>query len=188
MTKHIPQIVDCYGREILDSRGNPTVHATVTLSDGSIGCAAVPSGASTGIYEAHERRDKDATRYLGKGVTDAVKDIRARICPALIGQRADDQAAVDRILCELDGTPQKSNLGANATLAVSLATAHAAANHYALPLWRYLGGVRGDRLPIPMMSSACMGPFEGGHHFHYLHNTLGLGQATRKNSTTHQQN
>ena len=149
---NIPSILCCDGREILDSRGNPTVHATVTLSDGSVGEAAVPSGASTGIFEAHERRDFDPSRYHGKGVLRAVEDIRSRISPALSGMRADDQSHVDRVLCELDGTPNKSGLGANAMLAVSLATARAAANHYHLPLWRYLGGARATRLPIPMMN------------------------------------
>ena len=148
----IPRIVSCRGQEILDSRGNPTVHATVVLSDGSRGCAAVPSGASTGIYEAHERRDGEANRFGGKGVLGAVRDIRDRIEPALAGMRVDDHAAIDRALCELDGTPNKSSLGANAILAVSLATAHAAAAHHRLPLYQYLGGSQATRLPIPMMN------------------------------------
>ena len=152
MTNHIPHILCCDGREILDSRGNPTVHATVTLDDGSVGEAAVPSGASTGIFEAHERRDFDPSRYHGKGVLHAVEDIRSRISPALVGMRADNQACIDRTLCELDGTPNKSSLGANAMLAVSLATARAAANYYRMPLWRYLGGARATQLPIPMMN------------------------------------
>ena len=152
MMNHIPTILRCDGREILDSRGNPTVHATVTLSDGSVGEAAVPSGASTGIFEAHERRDFDPSRYHGKGVLRAVEDIRSRISPALSGMRADEQARIDAMLCGLDGTPNKSSLGANAMLAVSLATARAAANHYRLPLWRYLGGARATRLPVPMMN------------------------------------
>ncbi len=152
MANHIPQILHCEGREILDSRGNPTVQATVMLSDGTIGCAAVPSGASTGIYEAHERRDFDPSRYHGKGVLHAAQDIQNRISPALVGLRADDQGNIDRMLCELDGTPNKSSLGANAMLAVSLATAHAAAAYYHMPLWRYLGGVRATRLPVPMMN------------------------------------
>ena len=149
---NIPTILECNGREILDSRGNPTVLAKVTLSDGSIGEAAVPSGASTGIFEAHERRDFDPSRYHGKGVLRAVEDIRSRISPALSGQRADDQEHIDYVLRELDGTPNKSALGANAMLAVSLATARAAANHYRLPLWKYVGGARSARLPIPMMN------------------------------------
>ena len=152
MNSATPHILCCTGREILDSRGNPTVHATVTLSDGSIGEAAVPSGASTGIFEAHERRDFDASRYHGKGVLRAVEDVRSRISPALQGLRADDQSHIDYVLRELDGTPNKSALGANAMLAVSLATARAAAAHYRLPLWRYLGGSRANRLPIPMMN------------------------------------
>ncbi|MBR0443424.1 MAG: phosphopyruvate hydratase [Clostridia bacterium] len=152
MTNHIPHILCCDGREILDSRGNPTVHATVTLDDGSVGEAAVPSGASTGIFEAHERRDFDPLRYHGKGVMRAVEDIRSRISPALIGMRADEQFCIDQALRELDGTPNKSSLGANAMLAVSLATARAAANYYHLPLWRYLGGAKATRLPIPMMN------------------------------------
>ena len=147
-----PIILACCGREILDSRGNPTVHATVTLTDGCVGEAAVPSGASTGIFEAHERRDFDPSRYHGKGVLRAVEDIRSRISPALAGQRADDQGHIDYILRELDGTPNKSSLGANAMLAVSLACARAAARHYRLPLWKYLGGIRSARLPIPMMN------------------------------------
>jgi enolase len=142
----------CRGREILDSRGNPTVCATITLTDGTVGYAAVPSGASTGIYEAHERRDGDITRYGGRGVLRAVEDIKTRIEPALIGMRADDQTALDDALRRIDGTPNKSSLGANAMLAVSLATAHAAAAHYRLPLYRYLGGARACRLPIPMMN------------------------------------
>ena len=152
MTSNTPHIQSCEGREILDSRGNPTVHATVILSDGSIGEASVPSGASTGIFEAHERRDFDPSRYHGKGVLRAAEDIRSRISPALSGLRADDQARIDRALLELDGTPNKSSLGANAMLAVSMATARAAANHYRLPLWRYLGGAKTGRLPIPMMN------------------------------------
>jgi enolase len=147
-----PRIVCCQGLEILDSRGNPTVHATVTLSDGSRGCAAVPSGASTGIYEAHERRDGDPSRFGGKGVLGAVRDIKTRIEPALAGLRGDDQGAIDRALCELDGTANKSALGANAILAVSLAAAHAAAAHHRLPLYQYLGGSQANRLPVPMMN------------------------------------
>lgn len=151
MSIRIPQIACCTGREILDSRGNPTVHATVTLNDGSIGEAAVPSGASTGIFEAHERRDLDS-RYHGKGVLRAAEDISRRIGPALTGLRADDQIHIDDVLRELDGTPNKSALGANALLAVSLASARAAAQHYHMPLWRYLGGTRAVRLPVPMMN------------------------------------
>lgn len=147
-----PNIVRCHGQEILDSRGNPTVKATVTLSDGTIASASVPSGASTGIYEAHERRDGDASRYGGKGVQLAVRDIEGEISPVLAGMRADDQGEIDRALCQLDGTPNKQRLGANTLLAVSLATARAAAAYYHLPLYRYLGGVQAERLPIPMMN------------------------------------
>jgi enolase len=128
------------------------VLATVELQDGTIGQASVPSGASTGIFEAHERRDSDSARYHGKGVLRVVEDIRGRISPALAGEAADDQAHIDRLLRELDGTPNKSALGANALLAVSLATAHAAANHYHLPLWQYISGTQARRLPIPMMN------------------------------------
>lgn len=147
-----PTILSCRGREILDSRGNPTVLATVTLQDGTTASAAVPSGASTGIYEAHERRDGDPKRYNGRGVLNAVTDIQQRIEPALTGIRADDQKAIDDILCRLDGTKNKSHLGANATLAVSLATAHAAAAHHRLPLYRYLGTGHPFCLPVPMMN------------------------------------
>ena len=149
---NIPQILHCRGCEILDSRGNPTVHATVTLRDGTQGCASVPSGASTGIYEAHERRDGDKKRYGGKGVLKAAADIERRIEPSLAGLRADDQKAVDNALCRLDGTHDKHDLGANAMLAVSLATAKAAAAYYRIPLYQYLGGKRATRLPIPMMN------------------------------------
>lgn len=147
-----PHIISCRGQEILDSRGNPTVAATVVLSDGTVGRASVPSGASTGLYEAYERRDGDIERFGGRGVLKAARDIEARIEPAVVGLAADDQSALDEALCRLDGTPNKSSLGANAMLAVSLATAHAAAAHYRLPLYEYLGGKRGNRLPIPMMN------------------------------------
>ena len=147
-----PQIVRCCAREILDSRGNPTVEATVFLSDGTVGVASVPSGASTGIYEACELRDGDRRRYLGKGVLNAVSNVGKIISPALSGVYASEQAEVDRILCDLDGTENKSRLGANATLAVSLAAARAAANWYHLPLYRYLGGAAAERLPVPMMN------------------------------------
>ena len=147
-----PQIARCSAREILDSRGNPTVEATVFLSDGTVGVASVPSGASTGIYEATELRDKDRRRYGGKGVLCAVTNICKLISPALSGVYASEQAEVDRILCELDGTENKSNLGANAILAVSLAVCRSAANWYRLPLYRYLGGTAAERLPVPMMN------------------------------------
>ncbi len=147
-----PQILKCCGREILDSRGNPTVEATVVLTDGTVGVASVPSGASTGIYEAHELRDGDPSRFGGKGVREAVSNICDILSPALSGMYASEQTEVDRAILRLDGTDNKSKLGANATLAVSLATARAAANWYRLPLYRYLGGVDTHRLPVPMMN------------------------------------
>ena len=150
MTK--PQILKCCGREILDSRGNPTVEATVVLTDGTVGVASVPSGASTGIYEAHELRDGDPKRFGGKGVKEAVGNICDILSPALSGMNASDQEDIDRALLRLDGTENKSKLGANALLAVSLATARAAANWYRMPLYRYLGGVEPHHLPIPMMN------------------------------------
>src|SRR6185437_1959017 len=139
-------------REILDSRGNPTVEAEVTLADGEIGRAAVPSGASTGEHEAVELRDGDEKRYGGKGVLKAVHNVNEVIAPALEGFDALDQAEVDRALVDLDGTKTKSRLGANALLAVSLATARAAALHLELPLYRYLGGPNSRTLPVPMMN------------------------------------
>ena len=147
-----PQILKCSAREILDSRGNPTVEALVMLTDGTVGVASVPSGASTGIYEAHEKRDGDSKRYGGKGVLDAVYNVCKIISPTLSGVCACEQKEIDRILIELDGTENKSNLGANATLAVSLAAARAAANFYKLPVFRYLGGANAYRLPVPMMN------------------------------------
>ena len=147
-----PQILKCCAREILDSRGNPTVEASVFLADGTVGMASVPSGASTGIYEAHEKRDGDEKRYKGRGVTDAVCAVCRTISPAIAGISAAEQAELDRILLRLDGTDNKSKLGANALLAVSLASARAAANWYHTPLFRYLGGVDAYRLPVPMMN------------------------------------
>jgi len=140
------------GREILDSRGNPTVEVDVILENGVMGRASVPSGASTGIYEACELRDGDPGRYLGKGVSKAVSHIRSEIAPALVGADALDQEAIDRLLMALDGTPNKSRLGANAILAVSLAVAKAAAAALGLSLYRYLGGVNAKQLPVPMMN------------------------------------
>ena len=140
------------GREILDSRGNPTVEVEVILESGVMGRASVPSGASTGIYEAHELRDGDPCRYLGKGVSGAVENIRREIAPALIGRNVLDQASLDRAMIELDGTPNKSRLGANAILGVSLACARAAAASLGLPLYRYIGGVNAKVLPVPMMN------------------------------------
>jgi enolase len=145
-------IADIVAREILDSRGNPTVEADVILSSGVIGRAAVPSGASTGEHEAIELRDNDKERYLGKGVQMAVQNITDTIAPALAGADATDQMSIDKSLCELDGTPNKANLGANAILAVSLATARAAALELGQPLWRYLGGPLTRVMPVPMMN------------------------------------
>jgi enolase len=145
-------IVDITAREILDSRGNPTVEADVVLSSGALGRAAVPSGASTGEHEAVELRDADEDRYLGKGVRGAVRNIEETIAPALAGADATDQIGIDAALIEMDGTPNKSNLGANAILAVSLATARAAAEDLKLPLYRYLGGPFARVLPVPMMN------------------------------------
>lgn len=140
------------GREILDSRGNPTVEASVMLSDGSVGMASVPSGASTGVFEAHELRDGDKSRYGGKGVTDAVSNINKKFCPAISGVGACEQSEIDRIMRELDGTDNKSKLGANAILAVSMAVARAAANCYHMSLFKYIGGVSARNLPVPMMN------------------------------------
>jgi enolase len=145
-------IVDIHGRQILDSRGNPTVEVDVTLVDGSFGRAAVPSGASTGIHEAWELRDGNNKEYLGKGVTKAVDNINTVLANELSGMDAVDQASVDRRMLELDGTDNKKNLGANAILGVSLAVAHAAADHCGLPLYRYLGGPGARLLPAPMMN------------------------------------
>lgn len=147
-----PQILKCSAREILDSRGNPTVEATVYINNGTVGVASVPSGASTGIYEAHELRDEDASRYGGKGVLAAVANINGEISSALAGVCASDQSAVDDILISLDGTGSKSRLGANAMLAVSLAAARASANWYGMSIFRYLGGVNARRLPVPMLN------------------------------------
>jgi enolase len=145
-------IENIHAREILDSRGNPTVEVEVTLEDGSFGRAAVPSGASTGVHEALELRDGDKKRYGGKGVKKAVGHVNDEIASALIGMDALDQGAVDRTMIELDGTPHKEKLGANAILGVSLATARAAADTCNLPLFRYLGGAAANRLPVPMFN------------------------------------
>jgi len=145
-------IVDVIAREILDSRGNPTVEADVLLESGVIGRAAVPSGASTGTKEAVELRDGDKSRYLGKGVLQAVENVNTEICEAIIGLDAEDQSFIDKMLIELDGTENKGRLGANAILAVSLAVAKAAAEQSGLPLYRYLGGAGPMQLPVPMMN------------------------------------
>src|SRR3954470_232719 len=146
------EIVDIIAREILDSRGNPTVEVDVILEDGSMGRAAVPSGASTGAHEANEKRDGDKKRYGGKGVLAAVDAVNGEIYDALSGTDAEDQRRVDRMLIDLDGTPNKSRLGANAILGVSLASAKAAASSAALPLYKYVGGVSARLLPTPMMN------------------------------------
>jgi enolase len=145
-------IVDIHARQILDSRGNPTVEVDVTLADGSFGRAAVPSGASTGIHEALELRDGDKSKYLGKGVLQAVENVNEKLADELCGMDSLDQVALDRRMLELDGTENKKNLGANAILGISLANAHAAADHAGLPLFRYLGGVGAKLLPAPMMN------------------------------------
>ena len=146
------EIVNVIGREILDSRGNPTVEAEVTLIDGTIGRGTAPSGASTGEFEALELRDGDKGRYLGKGVTKAVENINTVINDAIVGLDASDIYAVDKAMIEADGTKDKSNLGANAILAVSIATARAASIALDIPLYRFLGGVQGTKLPVPMMN------------------------------------
>jgi enolase len=146
------QIESIHAREILDSRGNPTLEAEVRLKGGALGRAAVPSGASTGEHEAVELRDGDSRRYLGKGVQKAVQNVNSVIQKALVGKDASEQEAIDRLLIELDGTENKSKLGANALLGVSLATAHAAAKAKNLPLYRYLGGAKANLLPVPMMN------------------------------------
>ena len=145
-------IISVKGREILDSRGNPTVEVDVLLEDGSFGRASVPSGASTGIYEACELRDGDPGRFLGKGVSKAVHNVNTEICEVLIGMDVMDQIGIDRKLIELDGTPNKSRLGANAILGVSLAVAKAAASSLNIPLYRYVGGNNTKMLPLPMMN------------------------------------
>ena len=152
-------IANIHGRQILDSRGNPTVEVDVALSDGSFGTAAVPSGASTGAHEVLELRDGDESVFLGKGVTQAVQNVNTAIADALIGFDALDQIGVDRLMLELDGTPNKANLGANAILGVSLAVAKAAAQYTTQPLYRYLGGVGANVLPAPMMNIV-----NGGEH------------------------
>ena len=145
-------IVDIHARQILDSRGNPTVEVDVTLEDGSMGRAAVPSGASTGAHEAVEKRDGDKTRWGGKGVSNAVQAVNGPIAEAILGYDAEDQAEIDGAMIDLDGSANKGNLGANAILGVSLATARAAADARGLPLYRYVGGVGATLLPVPMMN------------------------------------
>lgn len=150
MTK--PQILRVCAKEIIDSRGNPTVEATVQLTDGTVGVASVPSGASTGKFEACELRDGEENRFGGKGVRNAVSNVTDIISPAISGACATEQADIDAIMCEIDGTENKRRLGANATLAVSLANARAAANYYRIPLYRYIGGLSAYSMPTPMMN------------------------------------
>ncbi len=152
-------IIEVHGREIIDSRGNPTVEVEVELSGGAFGRAAVPSGASTGEHEAIELRDGDSNRYLGKGVAQAVENVNTKIAEAIVGLDATDQTAVDNAMFALDGTPNKSVLGANAILGASMATAHAAASASGLPLFKYLGGPNSKVLPVPMMNV-----LNGGSH------------------------
>ncbi len=152
-------IEDIIAREILDSRGNPTIEVDVILEDGTYGRAAIPSGASTGTQEAVELRDGDKSRYLGKGVQKAVQNVNETIADNLVGLDPFDQVKIDNILIELDGTENKSNLGANAILGVSLAVAKAAANALGMPLYRYIGGTNAKVLPVPMMNI-----INGGKH------------------------
>ncbi len=152
-------IVDVFAREILDSRGNPTVEVDVVLEDGTLGRASVPSGASTGAYEAVELRDGDEDRYMGKGVMDAVDNVNTIIAPEVVGMDALDQAGIDTLMRILDGTPNKEKLGANAILGVSLAVAKAAAEFLSMPLYQYIGGVNARELPVPMMNI-----MNGGRH------------------------
>lgn len=155
----MPVIVDIYAREVIDSRGNPTVEVEVTTESGAFGRAIVPSGASTGEREALELRDGDKKRYGGKGVLTAVENVNEVIAPEVIGMLVDDQVGIDKKLIELDGTPFKKRLGANATLGVSLACARAAADYYGMPLYRYIGGANAKKLPVPMMNV-----LNGGQH------------------------
>lgn len=152
-------IFDVHAREIMDSRGNPTVEVDVVLEDGTTGRAAVPSGASTGMYEAVELRDGDKDRYLGKGVLKAVENVNKIIAPEIVGMEVTDQLGIDRIMIELDGTPNKAKLGANAILGVSMAVAKAAAKSLELSLYQYLGGANAKELPVPMMNI-----LNGGKH------------------------
>ncbi len=152
-------IIDIFAREILDSRGNPTVEVDVTLEDGTMGRAAVPSGASTGAHEAVEKRDGDTSRYMGKGVLEAVAAVNGEIAENLVGEDSTEQRAIDMMMCELDGTPNKGRLGANAILGVSMAVAKAAADATNQPLYRYVGGTSARILPVPMMNI-----INGGEH------------------------
>ena len=155
----MPEIVKVHAREIIDSRGNPTIEVEVTTASGAFGRAAVPSGASTGENEALELRDGDKNRYMGKGVLKAVANVNEVIAPEIIGMQVTDQVGIDKTMLELDGTPTKSKLGANAILGVSLACARAAADLLGMPLYRYIGGVNAKTLPVPMMNI-----INGGSH------------------------
>ena len=159
MKSKMSTIVDIFAREILDSRGNPTVEVDVTLEDGTMGRAAVPSGASTGAHEAVEKRDEDKKRYMGKGVLEAVSGVNGELAETLVGFDATDQQGIDATMIEIDGTENKARLGANAILGVSLATAKAAAAYSNLPLYRYIGGTSARILPVPMMNI-----INGGEH------------------------
>ena len=159
MRSKMSTIVDIFAREILDSRGNPTVEVDVTLEDGTMGRAAVPSGASTGAHEAVEKRDEDKKRYMGKGVLEAVSGVNGELAETLVGFDATDQQGIDATMIEIDGTENKARLGANAILGVSLATAKAAAAYSDLPLYRYIGGTSARILPVPMMNI-----INGGEH------------------------
>ena len=153
------RIVNITAQEVLDSRGNPTIEASVVLDDGTTASAIVPSGASTGEKEAVELRDGDPKRFAGKGVLQAVANVNSKLAPAIVGTEVTEQRRIDQRMLELDGTPNKSKLGANAILAVSLAVARAAANSLRLPLYRYLGGSNASVLPVP-----CMNVINGGRH------------------------
>ena len=157
----MPIIVDVYAREVLDSRGNPTVEVEVTTESGAYGRAMVPSGASTGVREALELRDGDKARYLGKGTTKAVENVNTKIAPKIIGMDCRDQVLIDKTMLELDGDPFKKNLGANATLGVSMACALAAADFYGEPLYKYFGGFNGK---LAVQSQSCINML----HFMYL--------------------
>ena len=159
MPNFVDPIAEVHAREVIDSRGNPTVECEVTTESGAWGRAIVPSGASTGEREALELRDGDKNRFDGKGTLKAVANVNEKIAPKVLGLNVFDQAAVDKAMLDLDGTPFKSNLGANATLAVSLATARAAADSCGLPLYKYIGGANAKVLPVPMMNV-----LNGGSH------------------------
>ena len=167
------EITKVVGREILDSRGNPTVEAEVYLADGTIGRGTAPSGASTGVFEALELRDGDKGRYLGKGVEKAVNNINTVISDTIVGMDASDIYAIDKAMIKADGTKDKSNLGANAILAVSIAASRAAAISLDVPLYRFLGGISGNRLPVPMMNI-----LNGGAHADSAVDTQEIGRAS----------